>query len=78
MAPDDSPAAVGAEPGGRAVRSVAMSPELWKDNLRQLYEGETLRSVLRIDVPDFIAQHNRCVATGAGRRACHLHLEFCF
>jgi len=27
------------------VRSVAMSPELWKDNLRQLYEGETLRSV---------------------------------
>jgi voltage-gated potassium channel len=45
MAPDDSPAAVGAEPGGRAVRSVAMSPELWKDNLRQLYEGETLRSV---------------------------------
>jgi len=45
MAPDDSPAAVGAEPGGRAARSVAMSPELWKDNLRQLYEGETLRSV---------------------------------
>ena len=27
------------------MRSVAMSPELWKDNLRQLYEGETLRSV---------------------------------
>ena len=45
MAPDDLPAAVGREPGGGSARSVAMTPELWKDNLRQLYEGETLRSV---------------------------------
>src|SRR6516165_3092826 len=45
MAPDDSPAAVGPEPGGRSARSVAMTPELWKDNLRQLYEGETHSSV---------------------------------
>ena len=45
MAPDDSPAAVGPEPGGGSARSAAVTPELWKDNLRQLYEGETLRSV---------------------------------
>jgi voltage-gated potassium channel len=45
MAPDDSPTAVDAEPGGGSGRSVAMTPRLWKDNLRQLYEGETLRSV---------------------------------
>jgi len=45
MAPDDSPAAVGPEPGRESARSVAMTPEPWKDNLRQLYEGETLRSV---------------------------------
>ena len=45
MAPDDLPAAVGREPGGGSARSVAMTPELWKDNLRQLYEGETHSSV---------------------------------
>jgi voltage-gated potassium channel len=45
MAPDDSPAAVGTKPGSESARSVAMSLEMWKDNLRQLYEGETLRSV---------------------------------
>jgi len=45
MAPNDSPAVVGPEPGGRSARAVAMPPELWKDNLRQLYEGETLRGV---------------------------------
>ena len=45
MAPDDSPAAVGPEPGRESARSVAMTPEPWKDYLRQLYEGETLRSV---------------------------------
>jgi voltage-gated potassium channel len=45
MAPDDSPAAVGPEAAGESARSAAATPELWKDNLRQLYEGETLLSV---------------------------------
>lgn len=45
MAPDDLPAAVGPNPGDGSTRSVTVTPGLWKDNLRQLYEGETLRSV---------------------------------
>src|SRR4051812_26518670 len=76
MAPDDSPAAVGPEPGGRSARSVAMTPELWKDNLRQLYEGETLRSVrfryalLALDIATvlFIVASS-CPAPGSSKRS---------
>lgn len=45
MTPDDSPAAVGPTPGDGSARPVAMTTALWKDDLRQLYEGEALRSV---------------------------------
>ena len=45
MAPDDSPAEVGTKPGGGSARSAAVTAESWKNNLRQLYEGETLYSV---------------------------------
>ena len=45
MAPDDLPAAVGPKPGCGSTRSVAVTLGLWKDNLRQLYEGEALPSV---------------------------------
>jgi len=45
MAPDDSPAVVGPEPGDSPARPVALRPAPWKDQLRQLYEGESLRSV---------------------------------
>jgi hypothetical protein len=45
MAPEDLPAAVSPKPGGGSTRSVGATLGLWKDNLRQLYEGEALRSV---------------------------------
>ena len=45
MAPDDPRAAAGPVAGGGPARPLAVNPELWKDDLRQLYEGETHRSV---------------------------------
>ena len=45
MVPDEPPATAGPVAASGPARALAVNPELWRDDLRQLYEGEPPRSV---------------------------------